>query len=443
MRRIKYIMKALLIVLAIVSLTSCGGGTQSSVSSGATAVTIALSEMALSSSENALIGDAAGIPSEVTHISITITGENMETIHRFIDVAGKTAIYETFKVKSGRSRNFLARALRSDGSVIYQGHRIEDLVGKPKLVEILMGFDISGDWTVYHTPQGGTTRMADYISFDQVGNYLSVGGGYKGSGTIIGGLIDLEFVSNLCAENVIVKGLLAADGTANGVFEASGGCLSAPEAGVWKVVRGKQTGPAPGTLSNSDLSGPWMWLTQYGHVLFVFDGAGGILDVGVFNALIPSARYLVQPDGSFSVSLDFKTNPSAVLSGALLSPSSGNLTAPGGETGSLIKVADLSSCQGSWTGLLRDSSGIDTFNIAFSIDSGGIVTSFSGFTQPVTGRMLCEAGNVAGYFRTGEPLTNPYNQIQISGSLSGNSVTGFFINDSKTLQAGSVSLMRQ
>lgn len=447
MKRIAFTFKLFWIWVLPLTIVACGGNGSPSAGSGATAVTITLKVMETPPAAGRLLltDPAPPVPLDVTQIRIIIAGEHMETIQRSIDVAGKSEIKEGFKVRSGSNRHFLALALASDGKVLYQGHRYEDLVGKPKLVEILMGVDISGEWTAYHRPQGGAALTPDYISFSQAGNFLTIGGDFRGSGTITGYLINLEFVPNLCGENVTVTGVLGADGkTVNGTYEASGGCLPAPETGILKVIRGKQTAPPPtsGTLSNSDLSGPWMWLSKAGNVIFVFDGKGGILDVGVFNALLPTAGYHVLPDGSFNISLDFPNNPSKVLSGILTSATAGILTAPGGGTGSLIKVTELSSCQGGWTGTLRESAGTDTFNIAFIIDSNGMVTSFSGFAQPVSGRMLCESGNLAGYFRTGEPLTNPYSQIQISGKLSGNNVTGIFFTDTTAgFRNGSVSLV--
>ncbi|TAN40069.1 MAG: hypothetical protein EPN25_09185 [Nitrospirae bacterium] len=448
MNRIAHTIKLMGIWALLAAVAACGGSGAPSSGSGATTVTIALKMAQTPSAAGRLfLLDSLPVPADVTQIRIIISGEHMDTMQRVIDVAGRSEVIEDFKVRSGINRHFLAQALAADGTVLYQGHRFEDLVGKPKLVEILMGVDISGEWTAFHRPQGGTLQPPDRISFSQTGNLLVVGGDLKGSGSIIGDLVRLEFISNLCGENVTVTGVIASDGkSASGTYEASGGCLTAPEAGIWKVVRGSQSVPAPppGAFSNANLSGPWMWLSPAGNIILVFDGTGGILDVGVFNQLLPNAGYQVLQDGSFSVSLDLLNSPGAVLTGILTTAGEGILAAPGEGTGSFIKVADLSSCQGNWTGTLSDSAGANTFTIAFTIDSGGMVASFSGFAQPVTGRLLCEAGNVAGYFRTGEPLTSPYHRIQVSGSLSGNAVAGIFFTDAATVsQNGTASLVRQ
>ncbi|MHB8880474.1 MAG: hypothetical protein ACYC69_03075 [Thermodesulfovibrionales bacterium] len=439
--------KQLCIGALLLAIAACGGSS-APAGSGATAVTIALKMTEAPAAARLLLSGPSvlAVPTEVAQIKIIISGANMETKERVIDVAGKTGITENFLVRSGNNRHFLALALAPDGSVLYQGHRFEDLVGKPKLVEIFMGVDISGDWTAFHAPQGGSVLPPDDISFSQSGNILTMAGDLRGSGSIIGDLVRLEFVSNICGEKVTVTGVIAADGkAAAGTYEASGGCLSAPEAGIWKVARGRQSVPVQpaGAFSTADLSGPWMWLSPAGNIILVFDGTGGILDVGAVNVLLPNAGYHVLQDGSFSVSLDHLNDPGAVLTGILTSAAEGILAAPGEGTGSFIKVTDLSSCQGNWTGTLSDSSGANTFTIAFTVDSGGMVASFSGFTQPVTGRFLCESGSVAGYFRTGEPLADPYHRIQVSGSLSGNAVGGIFFTDSAASRNGTVSLVRQ
>lgn len=203
--------------------------------------------------------------------------------------------------------------------------------------------------------------------------------------------------------------------------------------------------PVGGTpeFSNATLIGQWLLTSTQGKTTYiVFDGNGGITEAGLFNMLTPPGNYQVQANGSLTITLNFLHDPQTILSGALASSTTGAVTVTqgndAGETGNIIKVSNLAACQGTWTGTLTES-GSTTHAISFAIDGNGTGTSFTGFARPVSGKMFCEAGAAAAFFKTGE--TNSYDQIQISGVVSGNNITGTFDNDSPPPQpTGTVAL---
>jgi hypothetical protein len=93
----------------------------------------------------------------------------------------------------------------------------------------------------------------------------------------------------------------------------------------------------------------------------------------------------------------------------------------------------------------------DTTNhpISFAVDSRGLVTGFAGFAGNPIGRLFALTNGVAvGFFYTGEkgcdnPLEN-YNQIRVSGTLSGNTIHGVYhLDEASASPRGTFVLARQ
>lgn len=215
--------------------------------------------------------------------------------------------------------------------------------------------------------------------------------------------------------------------------------------------------PIGGNFSNATLNGAWIGFfpqpqTGQNPNYIIFDGNGGVTELGLFNQATPPGSYQVQADGSFTITINPLSDPQLNVIGTLTSSTTGTFTATQASqpvvTGAIIKVSNLAACQGTWSGTLIESGSSVTHNITFTIDANGVETSFTGFAPPVSGKMFCESVSgsvspVTAFFKTGEASSNPYNQIQIWGALSGNSVTGgLFDNDSAAEPAGAVVLTR-
>jgi hypothetical protein len=197
------------------------------------------------------------------------------------------------------------------------------------------------------------------------------------------------------------------------------------------------------TFSNATLNGAY-WVAQlvgqFGAPMYIiFDGNGGVTEAGGFNIATPPGTYQVKEDGSFTITINSLNNPQTILAGTLTSSNDGTGTVTQGNflgnTWSIGKMSnqDLAGCQGTWSGTFTESApSTVTHNITFAVDGSGVVTSFTGFALPVSGKMFCYVprGVVAAFFKTGEASTNPYNQIGMGGEgvLSGNTIEGFFNN---------------
>ncbi|MFC1857034.1 DUF1566 domain-containing protein [Thermodesulfobacteriota bacterium] len=197
--------------------------------------------------------------------------------------------------------------------------------------------------------------------------------------------------------------------------------------------------------SNAVFTGPWIGDIQgAGKAYLIGDGAGAITEYsGIirsgYGPTPPGGSYQVQPDGSFTMLLTTETgDPDINLSGVFTSTTVGEFG--GGVTGSLLKVSDLSACQGTWSGTLTESGTATVYPVTFSVDANGQVTSFTGFSAPVTGKMFSESGKLAAFFKTGD--SGSYNQITFDGTLSGDTITGSYGNDSPASPTGSINLTR-
>lgn len=73
---------------------------------------------------------SAAIPSDVTHITFTISAPDMTTITRDVQVAGKSSVSESFTVPNGANRRFLVEALYQE-AVHYRKETFANLLGAP------------------------------------------------------------------------------------------------------------------------------------------------------------------------------------------------------------------------------------------------------------------------------------------------------------------------
>lgn len=181
-----------------------------------------------------------------------------------------------------------------------------------------------------------------------------------------------------------------------------------------------------GSYSNTSLAGVWLLMSAAGNdpVYFIGDGTGTMIDFAAYNLPSSAGSYSVQADGSFTMTIQNTNNPAIVVSGTLTSATTGSSLDNHGNVGTAIKVADIAACQGTWSGSLNDTTPLA---ITFSVDANGTITSATGLTAPVTGKMFCDSGKAVAFFRTG--ATDAFGQLRVSGTLSGSSFSGSFDND--------------
>jgi hypothetical protein len=169
------------------------------------------------------------------------------------------------------------------------------------------------------------------------------------------------------------------------------------------------------------------WILSDSHSPFpgylIADGYGNITDFGAFetqgtgyNAITNDHYQLHALSSGVFVNLDvyFTSSTHATTSASI----NGGII-----TGTLDKVSDLSICSGTWAGTLTPN---PIYSLTIGSD-GAIGSSNTGFTSPVSGHFFCIGTDVTGFIRTGS--SGGYEQIKIKGTLSGNSIVGFFRNN--------------
>jgi hypothetical protein len=176
--------------------------------------------------------------------------------------------------------------------------------------------------------------------------------------------------------------------------------------------------------SNATFTGTWM---VGGTSYFIGDGSGVVTHHSFYNEPSPAGSYIVQSNGAFILNIiDAGTHGGTyAFTGALTSSTTGTINYSG-QSGPLVKVSNIAAVQGGWRGTLSDTVNSRSIPITFQVGADGSVSSFTGFTGPVSGYMFSEAGTTVAYFKTG--ASDQYSQFNILGTLSGSSVIGFFKN---------------
>ena len=182
----------------------------------------------------------------------------------------------------------------------------------------------------------------------------------------------------------------------------------------------------PGPWTSASFSGPWLFSSRSERdAHLISDGGGSIRDCGIFN--FESGTYQVGEDGSFSATLKTDDDSPIKLSGHFTSDTTISIQNP---SGTMTKISDASACSGTWSGTFKEKDGQSTA-ITFKVNDYGTVTSFTGISGPVTGRMFCQAGKVAAFFETGVDSEEPYSQIGLEGTKRSSRITGsLYLNDS-------------
>lgn len=189
------------------------------------------------------------------------------------------------------------------------------------------------------------------------------------------------------------------------------------------------------TFDNADFAGPWI-LEADDPIFLIADGNGGLTAGGMFGMDDPPGSYGVNADGSLAIRLATMTDPDLFIVGRFL----GSNTIPvqpsfPGER--LLRVTNAAAAAGAWTGSLTETSpGSTVYPLTLGIGSDGAVTNGSGFPPPMTGHCfgLGNPGAAVGFLWTGEPSSNPYNQIWLSGVLSNSTLKGVYAADGEDVE---------
>lgn len=187
-------------------------------------------------------------------------------------------------------------------------------------------------------------------------------------------------------------------------------------------------------FTTSSLNGAWtVKKDSFTDTYFIFNGLGGITDAGRFG--FTNGTYAVAADGTIALNTG-----SQIMTGKLSSSSSGTLTIDSMQS-IISKLTDTSACEGAWTGSLTDLNTASVTYVAFTVDSGGNVSSFTGLAGPVTGKAYCTTSSFIGFLRTAE-ATN-YNEILLNGTYFSNLVAGTFLTNSASVYYdGTLSLTK-
>ena len=298
----------IIITLMMATAFSCGGGGGQVSSSSTVKISIAgLNKNKASASFGRTIRSAA-----VASIGITISAPDMATISDSSPVSGQDTVSASFSVPNGSNRHFLAVAYAADNSVPYQGDAFSDLNGSATNIEIQMGVDVTGEWTLTTTGQNGKPDTG-FVTFTQVGNSLTFPlvlsqGTASGNGTSIGNDIQFTVVGSDCGNtlNASFTGTLFTDGSFGGTFTASGGCGN--DSGSWSMVRGHNISPLTVQPPAQTVDGG-----SGGTAAFTI--SGGIAPYAVSSnnpSFPPSPATVTASGGSFTVSVPAGT-PAATV----------------------------------------------------------------------------------------------------------------------------------
>lgn len=181
-----------------------------------------------------------------------------------------------------------------------------------------------------------------------------------------------------------------------------------------------------GTYTNATLNGPWFAYTDLtpieplnDNLLYVvFNGNGLVTDLSGFGSPW-FGNYSVNSSGVIFGNI---TNgiENFTISGLLTSTTEGTAQVVG-QNWRLHKVTNPGALKDKITGTLT-TDGCGSRNVTINIDNNGIITSASGLTGPVIGRVYADLGVYVGHMTTGEGVH--WNELTITGYYSNNNLVG-------------------
>ena len=184
------------------------------------------------------------------------------------------------------------------------------------------------------------------------------------------------------------------------------------------------------------LSGAWILESDASSLrpYLITDGQGLLIDCSIAGG--GNGTYQIETDGTLVLHIE-----GVDITGQLKLPSSGagSVSLDGYGDWHILKVRDLSGCQGTWQGTISDAARTATVSrVIITVDSQGAITSAQGLDQPSSGRMLNASGKIAACITTG----NDRHTLAIKAILSGDLMTGAVVADSESTAAGTVALKK-
>ncbi|MBA4153881.1 MAG: hypothetical protein C0512_06000 [Flavobacterium sp.] len=184
-----------------------------------------------------------------------------------------------------------------------------------------------------------------------------------------------------------------------------------------------------GTYTNATLNGPWLFFTDVTPIdpfnnnlnYFVFDGNGNITDFNGFGGPWIGSSYSVNSSGVLNGTI---TNGSESFPFNGLLTSATEVTAQiAGQNWRLHKIANPGALKDKITGTLT-TDGCGSRDVTLNIDNNGIITSATGLTGPVVGRVYTDLGVYIGHMTTGEGNDSHWGELSIMGYYSNNNLVG-------------------
>jgi hypothetical protein len=183
--------------------------------------------------------------------------------------------------------------------------------------------------------------------------------------------------------------------------------------------------------------------TNVGNVYFMPDGNGTITNFGGFNLETPPGAYGMDGNGDVSFTINAAEDGVEAFSGLFSPPREITLTGAITNTASaLFPVGNAALCSGAWSGTLTDTSGGGgpyAFTLAVATNgfanlSGSAIGTGWLFALAATNGAAC------GFLHTS--ASDPYDQVQLSGTLTGNTITGTYSVDNANDVEGTFTLTR-
>ena len=193
--------------------------------------------------------------------------------------------------------------------------------------------------------------------------------------------------------------------------------------------------------------------TNIGLSYFMADGKGTLTNFGIFNLATPPGYYSVSNTGGVLLTIDSLLDGTNSLTGQFMparqivfTGSSTNVAA------NTLAIGDTTLCAGNWSGDLVETSdpdGLKDYSVILTVATNGSAVFSSPALSTGTGWIFALAptnGALSAFIKTGLGPANHYNQIQVNGTLNGNTISGSFNTDSgqgADAVEGVVTLTRQ
>lgn len=207
-------------------------------------------------------------------------------------------------------------------------------------------------------------------------------------------------------------------------------------------------------FTSSSARGTWIFGSSpplaMGNMFFTCLDDGIIAESAMFAPQAPQGFFTVEAaTGRVTNNFVFRNGGGFALAGSFIGPNKILFDPIMGLTNiTAVRLDDPARCTGHWAGALNSTNsteGAVSHPVSFDVDARGLLTGFVGFAGNPIGRFFSLSNGVAvAFVYTGEDYsTNGYNQIRLSGTLSGNNFQGVYhLDEDNHSPHGTVTLTR-